>query len=81
MQGAGFSLVMNEQIVIGGGVALLCGLGLWHDRWLLTRTSKGRWLIARLGADRALWTLRALLAGGVAFGVLVATDVIRPVKW
>lgn len=72
---------MNEQILIGGGVALLCGLGLWHDRWLLGHTSKGRWLIGRLGDERALLLLRGLLAGGVAFGALLATDVVRPVKW
>ena len=72
---------MNEQILIGLVVAALCGLGLWHDRWLLTSTRKGRRLAGWFGETRGLWVLRSLLLAGAAFGLLLAADVIRPVRW
>jgi hypothetical protein len=72
---------MNEQVLIGATVALLCSLGLWHDRWLLTRTRKGQRLIRWFGERRGLWVLRSLLVSAALFGVLLATDVIRPARW
>lgn len=71
----------TEQMVMGALVALLCAAGLWHARWLARETVKGQWLTRRLGADRALWTLRALLVLGITFGILLATNIIRPVRW
>ena len=79
--GAGFSLPMNEQALIGLLVAALCGLGLWHDRWFLTRTRKGRRLIRWFGETRGLWMLRGVFIAGAAFGLLLAADMIRPVPW
>jgi hypothetical protein len=72
---------MNERILIGLVTAALCGLGLWHDRWLFAETRKGRRLAAWLGEVRGLWALRALLFIGLAFGLLLAAGVIRPVEW
>ena len=72
---------MNDQIVIGLGTAGLCGLGLWHGRRLLAVSRFGGWLAGRLGEDRGLQVLRGVLACGVVFGLLLAADVIRPVKW
>jgi hypothetical protein len=72
---------MDEQVLIGGLVAVLCGLGLWHDRWLFARTAKGRRLAGWFGEERGLWALRGLLVAGAAFGVLLAADVIGPVRW
>ena len=71
----------TEQIAMGAMIALLCGFGLWHLRWLVGRTRKGQWLRERLGERRALWVFGGLLAAGIAFGALLATDVIRPVQW
>jgi hypothetical protein len=72
---------MDEQVLIGVTVALLCGLGLWHDRWLLSGTRKGQRLVGWFGEQRGLWVLRVLLVSGALFGLLLATDVIRPVRW
>ena len=71
----------KEQILIGTVVALLCSAGLWSARWFLRETPKGQWLSRRLGDERALWVLRGLFAAGIAFGLLLATDAIRPVEW
>ena len=70
-----------EQIFIGSVSAALCLAGIWHDRWLLTETKKGKRLVAWFGEHRALWVLRGLLAAGLLFGVLLATNVIRPIRW
>lgn len=72
---------MNEQVLIGTLIVCLCALGLWHDRWLLLRTRKGRRLIDWFGRKRGLWMLRGLLIAAAAFGVLLATDRIRAVEW
>jgi len=71
----------NERILIGTVSAALCLVGLWHHRWLLSETAKGRRLMAWFGEGRALWVLRVLLALGMVFGVLLALGVIRPVEW
>ena len=69
---------MNEQQLIGSVVAVLGGVGWYHQRWLLERTSKGRRLVAWFGAASGPWVLRFLLAAVVAFGVLLACDVVGP---
>ncbi len=71
----------NERILIGIVTAALCLVGLWHHRWLLRETSKGKRLIAWFGEEGALWVLRVLLALGIAFGGLLALGVIRPIEW
>ncbi len=71
----------NERILIGVSVAALCAFGLLKQRWMLDETPKGRRLVAWLGEPRAHWTVRVLLAIGIAFGTLLACGVIRPVEW
>jgi hypothetical protein len=70
---------MNEQQLIGSMLAVLGGVGWYHQRWLLEQTSKGRRLTGWFGPRGGLWSLRALLAGVVAFGIVLATNVIGPV--
>jgi len=71
----------KEQIFIGAATALLCLIGLVNGRWILDNTKKGQRLTNWFGRVRAIWILRALLTVGAAFGVLLATDFIEPVKW
>ena len=70
-----------EQILIGALVALLAAHGLWKARWLLEQTRKGQRLTHWLGFERALITLRVILLLGALFGILLATNVIRPIRW
>ena len=72
---------MNEQQLIGTAVTLLCGLGWYHQRWFLVNTRKGRWLSARFGERGGAWVLRGLLTLGISLGLLLATDVISPLRW
>ena len=69
---------MNEQQLIGSILAVLGGVGCYHQRWLLEQTSKGRRLIGWFGPRGGLCALRAMLAGVVVFGILLASNVIRP---
>ncbi len=71
----------KEQVLIGVLCAGLCVLGLWHERWLLENTRKGRRLVNWFGPVGGLRVLRALLVAGLVFGVLLAVDVIRPMHW
>jgi len=74
-------LVTKEQAILGLTVTVLCAVGLWKDRWFLANTKKGRRLSRWLGETRGLWVLRSLLVLGAAFGVLLAMNMIRPVRW
>lgn len=71
----------RDQILMGIATAAACGWAIAKRRWLLTRTRKGRWLSQRLGREGASRFLVALLAAGVVFGLLLATNVISPVRW
>ena len=72
---------MNEQQFMGAAVALLCGIGWYHQRWLITETAKGRRLVQWFGNRGGIWVLRGLLGTGIVFGSLLANDVIRPMRW
>ena len=72
---------MAEQIIIGVLVALLCAAGVLNARWFLRETKKGQALERRFGPRRALWAVRGVFGAGLVFGILLATDVIRPVEW
>ena len=74
-------IIPNEQILIGVVVSVLCLAGLVKDRWFLEHTRKGQWLTRRLGPTRAVWALRGLFSAGAVFGILLATNVIHPVRW
>ena len=71
----------GDQILMGTVVAVLCGLGLWKDRWFLEHTEKGQRMVRWFGPRRALLILQLLLGAGAMFGILLATNVIRPVQW
>lgn len=73
--------MLKEQMVVGGLVVVLCVTGLLKDRWFLANTKKGRKLVGWFGESKALWVLRGLFVGGAVLGLLLATNVIRPVQW
>ena len=71
----------NDQTIMGVAIALVCAAGLAKSAWFLENTRKGRWLARRLGDRPAVWMLRSVLCGGIVFGVLLAVNVIRPLRW
>jgi len=71
----------GHQIFIGSTVALLCLWGLFKHRWFLETTKKGKRLIARFGDRKAAWILNGLFVMGIVFGILLAIDVIHPIRW
>lgn len=71
----------RDQIFMGAAIALICVMGLLNDVWFLQNTRKGRWLVERFGDDRARLVLRVALLGGAVFGLLLAADVVRPLRW
>ena len=71
----------KDQLMIGAVFALFCCAGLFKDRWFLAHTKKGQWLVRRCGQRGAVWLLRGLFGCGVLFGLLLACNVIQPVKW
>lgn len=71
----------KDQIIIGCIAAGLSAVGLWSVDWLIGNTRKGGWLRERHGEKNARWILRGVFAVGFLFGVLLATNVIRPVSW
>ncbi len=71
----------KEQALLGLVVAILCAVGLWKERWFYENTKKGRRLARWFGETRGLWILRWLLIAGAAFGLLLAANIIRPVRW
>jgi hypothetical protein len=71
----------NDQPFMGVAIALICGAGLAKSAWFLENTRKGQWFARRFGERPGLWVVRTLLCCGVVFGVLLAIDVIRPIRW
>jgi hypothetical protein len=72
---------LTQDSIMGAGVVLLC-LMIWsRERWFLEQTQKGQWLTTRYGSDRAPWVLRGMLLGGIVFGGLLASGIIRPIQW
>ena len=70
----------NDQILIGLVVAAGCCAGLWQAEWILGRTRWGA-LFQRLFRSQAGLALRIALCLGIAFGGLLAANLIRPVQW
>lgn len=66
---------------MGGAVAILCGAAIRYDRWFIANTGKGRRLAETFGESRAVWVWRVALLAGVAFGLLLATGQINPLRW
>jgi hypothetical protein len=72
---------MTGQTAMGAAIAGICAFGLWHDRWLIEQTAKGRLLAHWFGNVGGLRVLRLVLVGGMLFGALLAADFIRPIHW
>jgi hypothetical protein len=70
--------MISAQTTMGGLVALLCLYGLWRHRWFFENTRKGRRLAQWFGETGGLGVLIGLLCIGMIFGLLLASDVIRP---
>jgi hypothetical protein len=73
--------MISSQMAMGGMVALLCLFGLWRHRWIFENTRKGRQLAGWFGESGGLRVLVGLLFAGMIFGLLLASDVIRPIQW
>lgn len=71
----------RHQILMGIAVAAISLLGLCNGRWFLENTKKGQRLIGWFGPDRAILVLRGLFLLAMVLGILLAADVIRPVRW
>lgn len=70
-----------DQIIIGMITAGTCGIGLLRRDWLLTQTLKGRHLVERCGQAKATRIVTVVLAVGVLAGVLLACNILRPMRW
>ncbi|GAB4148993.1 MAG: hypothetical protein Tsb009_23090 [Planctomycetaceae bacterium] len=73
--------MFNDQIVMGAGIAFVSAIGFFKANWILAETRKGQWLTENLGKQQASWTLHGVMLAGVVFGLLLATDFIRPMRW
>ena len=71
----------RDQLLMGIAVASVSLLGLWKDRWFLANTKKGRQFAKWFGEVKGLWALRVLFACGILFGLLLASDIVRPLQW
>jgi hypothetical protein len=70
-----------DQILIGCITAGMCGLGLWKRNWLLRETPKGQRLVARCGEKKAVRIVTVLLGIGFLCGVLLACNILKPLRW
>ena len=71
----------RDQILIGALTAVLSLLAVWHAGWLVENTRKGRWFARRFGDVGARRVVRLVFAALCVFGVLLATNVLRPIQW
>ena len=70
-----------EQVFLGTVIAVLCAFGVLKGRWFLSETRKGQRFVSLFGEAKAIWVIRTLFGLGCLFGILLAADVIHPVKW
>jgi len=71
----------NDQLLMGVAVALMSVIAVWKADWLLQNTRKGQRLLQRFGERNARRTVIALFLATALLGVLLATDLIRPLQW
>ena len=67
--------------MVGIIVVVFCTAILFHERWVLEKTSKGQSLVRWFGAAAALWVLRVATVFGAIFGGLLAAGIVRPIQW
>ncbi len=73
---------MNRQrVLVGSLIVVLCVLLFLKERWFLENTAKGRRLHRWFGPTQAPRVFRGLIVGGMIFGGLLASGVIRPIQW
>lgn len=72
---------VSQDTAMGIGIVLVCLMLMTRDRWFLAETSKGRRLVAWLGETWGLWVLRGVLLALAALGALLASGLIRPIRW
>jgi hypothetical protein len=73
--------MVTQQTAMGIAIAATCAVGLWFHNWLLVNTRHGQRLVRWFGDERGLHVLCALLVAGIVFGILLASDVVRPIHW
>jgi hypothetical protein len=71
----------THQIVMGAAVAALSFVAFLKTDWLLRNTSKGEWLTRKFGERKARLYVRSFFFFAAVFGVLLATNVVRPLQW
>ncbi|MBS0206884.1 MAG: hypothetical protein JSS49_28755 [Planctomycetes bacterium] len=72
---------VSQDATMGIAIVLACLMILVRERWFLAETSKGRGLVQWCGPTRALWLLRGILLALAAFGGLLASGQVRPLRW
>jgi hypothetical protein len=73
--------MIATQTAMGVLIVGMCLVGIWHNGWLLENSRYGRRLAIWFGPIGGRRALTGLLIAGIVFGILLATDVIRPIHW
>ena len=73
--------MISQHVVVGGLTVALCLMLLSRDAWFLEHTKKGQRLVRWFGTVNARWVLRGLILGGIVLGILIITQVVRPIQW
>lgn len=72
---------LSQNMAMGIAIALTCLMLLFRERWFLAQTPKGQRLVRRFGPDKALWVFRGVLLVFTSIGLLLASGILRPLKW
>ena len=72
---------LTQDQGMGIAIVAVCLLILMRERWFLSETKKGQRLVTWLGPVRAIWALRGILGLIAAVGALLASEIIRPIRW
>ncbi|MGE3314693.1 MAG: hypothetical protein AB7O26_06205 [Planctomycetaceae bacterium] len=71
----------KQQLAMGIAIAGVSLIGLWKTPWFIENTAKGRLLVHWFGKERATRVMQAFLLGCATLGVLLALDIVRPMRW
>ncbi|MEZ6045116.1 MAG: hypothetical protein R3C11_05955 [Planctomycetaceae bacterium] len=72
---------MNEQIMMGIGLALISFWGLVKVDWFRENSRYGQWFVSKLGSETARRVLQGLMLTGILLGALLALNIIQPLRW